>query len=346
MSWLRGFGGFVIVAVVVAMLAACGATTSAHPEATLASWGEQVCSMLESLETDSPAPTPAAASSADPTQIFSGTVDGRLPERIRALVTRLRAIPAPDEQRNDIDEFLDLFAASADRYETALPRLQAASRRLELAMKSIDRADLPPAPEGTTGAVAIISQMMSVPAFKDAFDDQIALYEELDKGGDETEDARLEKAVGLDKCGRTPGEAGEPLTAAQLERCASKGRPVSLQTLVDTFQAHGISLVIEEHTCVVPVGERVAGFDSDATNTGPTVSEIEKIRSEQGQVTCDVNDAGVDHQLVVHDTDIETTFRVHNVDCALYPYEPAVEAEQIGQVKQAMEAVAASVPTP
>ena len=303
----------------------------------------EACSALESIGTALPEP----ATGADPPAVSSGAVDRQLLEQMQAAVTSLRAIPAPAAHRDDIDAVIDIIATSADRYEAALPQMRAAARRLERAMKSIDEADLPPAPEGTTVAGGIMAQMMAVPAVRDAFNAQLALYEELGKGIDEKEAERLAKAVGLDRC---PKEKGEPaLTAAQLERCGSRGKPVSVQALVDIFRAHEISLAIDEHTCTVPLGKRVGGFDSDATTTESTEPELaDRIRREQGYVLCNVDDAGVDHQLVVNkwDTDTETSFRVHNVDCVLYPYSPAVEAKQVGRVKKAMEGVRASVPTP
>jgi len=149
----------------------------------------------------------------------------------------------------------------------------------------------------------------------------------------------LTEALGLDRC--PGGRKEEPrLSPPELAHCASRGEPVSVQELVDILRSHGLSLTVDEHTCTVPMNERVGGFDSDATNGGPRgENQPEHIEREEGYVLCTVDDSGVDHQLIVnkYSTDTETSFIVHNVDCVHYPHSTAVEAEQVARMKKAMQ---------
>jgi hypothetical protein len=324
-------------AVLASMLAACGAETGAPAEATLESWRKSACA-LESEPVQPQTPP-------DPSQGLTGGL-GEPVEEMRALVKSLRAIPAPDEHRDDIERLIELVETGADQYEAALPRIRAASRRLEQAMASIDESELPPLKEPMTVAGGIMTQMMSVPAVKEAFEDMMAAYKPLEAGFDEAELKRLTESLGLDKC---PGQAEPRPSASELDRCGSRGKPVSLEELIRIFRRHGISLELDEDTCVMPVKERGRAYDPDATNAGPSgLSQPDQIEREQGHVMCTVADSGVDHELVVnkYSTDTETSFVVHNVDCVLYPYSTAVEAEQVARVKKAMKAVSASVPTP
>jgi hypothetical protein len=181
---------------------------------------------------------------------------------------------------------------------------------------------------------------------KEAFEDMMAAYKPLEAGLDEAEIKRLTKSLGLDKC---PRQAEPRPSASELDRCGSRGKPVSVEELIQIFRRHGISLELDEETCMTPVKERGRGYDPDATNAGPTgLSQPDQIEREEGHVMCTVGDAGVDHELVVnkYSTDTETSFVVHNVDCVLYPYSTAVEAEQVARVKKAMTAVGASVARP
>ncbi len=326
-------------AALASMLAACGADTGAPAEATLESWRKTACALDSEPVPPQTPPDPSH-------ELTSGL--GEPVEEMRELVKSLRAIPAPDDHRDEIERLIELVETGADRYEAALPRIREASRRLEQAMASIDESELPPLKEPMTVAGGIMTQMMSVPAVKEAFEEMMAAYEPLESSVDQAEAKRLTEALGLDRCSDGRKEESR-LSPAELARCGSRGEPVSVQELVDIFRSHGLSLSIDEHTCTVPTNERVGGFDSDATNAGPRGrSQPEQVEREEGYVLCTLDESGVDHELVVnkYSTDTETSFSVHNVRCYLYPHSTATEADQVARVRKAMTAVAGSVPKP
>lgn len=71
-------------------------------------------------------------------------------------------------------------------------------------------------------------------------------YKEMETGVDEAEAKRLTESLGLDKC---PRPAEPRPSASELDRCGSRGKPVSVEELIQIFQQHGISLELDEDTC-------------------------------------------------------------------------------------------------
>jgi hypothetical protein len=257
-------------------------------------------------------------------------------------VANLRAIPLPEENRAEAERFIEILALSADGLEEAAPRIEEASRRLHQAIEPIDPEDLPPAPkEPTTVAGGIMAQLMSVPEYADAFEDLMRAYESAASGVDDKEAARLSERLGVSECMNPEPTLG--LSEEALARCGSRGSPVTLQELVDVAREHGVTLDIQEETCRKAEGEKVPGFDSDATNAGrggPDVPEERRLR--EGHVLCDVSDASLaaKAQVTKYATDTETYIRAANVECAIYPHSTAQEAAQVSRLKDALEDVA------
>lgn len=331
----RGLIGVAAAAGLASSVAACGTGADGPAGATLESWRARACALVSQREPLQPPP--------DPGHALTSELDEPV-EEARALVEALRAIPAPAEHGEDIERLIDLVELQADAYEAALPRIREASLRLEQALASVDEGELPPLQEPATVAGGIMAQLMGVPAVKKAFDDWTAAYAEAQTDLDPTETKRLTESLGLDDC---PGDAEPRPSAVKLDRCRSRGTPVSVGELIQILRRHGISLELDEDTCVMPAGERGRGYDPDATNAGPTgLSQSDQVGREEGHVMCTVADTGVDHELVVNkfSTDTETSFAVHNVNCVLYPHSTAVEAEQVARMRRAMQAVRASVP--
>jgi hypothetical protein len=276
-------------------LAACGAGSTTGSATTLESWRNPACAVLTSYSKALDTPEREAADA----PLFSNDDTERQIESMEAALAELRAIPLPDEHRSDAERFLQIFAISLDRYKDALPRIEAASRRLDRAIKSIDPDELPPPPEEpTTVAGGIMSQLMSIPEIEEAFGDLMRAYESGAAGIDVKEAERVTERLGLTECGKPAPEKG--LSSAELSRCGSRGAPVTVQKLVEVFRANGISLEIEEETCGKPEGKQVAGFDSDATNSDDR-------ELEEGYILCDVEDAGFAEGVAVtkYDTDTE-----------------------------------------
>jgi hypothetical protein len=315
------------------MLAACGAQT-VEPGASLESWRDAACRINDSMD---PAGAPAAD---DPP--FSTDGDRRELTRIRSAAAELRAIPAPDEHRADIDRFVALLERYADEHEAALPKIEAASRRLERVMASIDEHELPPPPaEPSTVAGTIMSQMMSIPEVAEAWKELMRAYESIGAGTDTAELERLARRLGLEQCEQKAKEAAR-LSEEELARCGGRGEPVTLAELVAVFRENGITLDIQEDVCGKPEEKQVAGFDSDATNTGPDGFDSSH-RRDEGHVMCDVGDESSGRREVQankYPTDTETRMWVLNVDCVIYPDSTEREAAQVGRLRKAMEAIA------
>lgn len=334
----RGLVRPALTAAAVLGLAACGASDAGSDGVTLESWREAACEAATAksaaLEVEE------GGAEVEPR---SSDRERRQVEAMQELVSELEAIPLPDEDR-DPKRFVELFAESADRYAKAMPRIEAATRRLDTVMKSIDADELPPPPkEPTTVAGDLMSQVMSIPEYAEAFEELMEAYSAALAPAADEESERLEKRLGLDQCMSEPDDAGSKrLSSDELRRCGSRGAPVSLQTLVDVFQEHDLSLEIQEPTCGKPEREQVAGFDADATNAGPEgLGAPDDRRRKEGHILCDVAassfQAGV--EVTKYETDSETHIDALNVSCTIYPDSTAREAAQVAQLKKAMEAV-------
>jgi hypothetical protein len=332
-----GYGSsLLVVATATLALAACGADESAESQ-TLESWRVAACDVLASHAEELAPPT----TDGDDPPFDSGDELRRQINVIRRAVADLRAIPLPDESA-DAERLIEILALSADGLEEAAPRIEKANHRLDQVLESIDPEDLPPAPkEPTTVAGGIMAQLMSVPEYADAFEDLMRAYESAATGLDDKEAARLSERLGVSECMKPKRTKG--LSEEALARCGSRGSPVTLQELVDVAREHEITLDIKEETCGKAEGEKVPGFDSDATNGGPGGLDLPDERVlREGHVLCDVADESFGAKVLVtkYASDTETYIRAANVDCAIYPHSTAQEAVQVGRLKDAMEGVA------
>ena len=334
----RGFIGALLGVVVVGVIAACG-TSSQSGAVTLASWRESYCSIAKSHDKAMEAAEPASDDVAE----YSPATTRRQLKAMRDLVAELRKLPPPADHGAEVTSLLDLFALTADNFEKAIPRIDAAGRRFEQVLKSVDPdAELAPAPKDATVAGGIMSQMMSIPGVRDALIELEASYEAATAGIDEKEADRLGKVLGLEQCDESEDDEARP-TAAELARCGARGAPVSLHELVDVFRANDISLAIQEDTCSISEQARVEGARPDATNAGPSgLSQTDDVEVKEGFILCHVEDEILSDELAINkwDTDTETSLTVHNVRCTIYPHSASTEAAQIARVKKAMEAVA------
>ena len=166
-------------------------------------------------------------------------------------------------------------------------------------------------------------------------------YESAANGVDKKEADRVSKRPGVSECVKP--EPAKGLGVEALVRCGSRGSPVTLQELVDVARQHGITLDIQEVTCDKTKGEKVPGFDSDATNGGPGGLDLpDASELREGHVLCDVayESFGAAVEVTKYATDTETYIRAANVECAIYPHSTVQEAAQVGRLKDALEDVA------
>lgn len=330
-TWLVLFVGMTLT------LAACGTASSPGAGVTLESWREAACGVFRSQQETL---APPESDDERPVSIDDGE-PRRTAKALEELVTRLRSIPVPEANRADIDRLVEILEETASSYVKALPRIEAASRRLDRAMKSLTADKLPPPPkEPTTVAGGIMSQLMADPEYAAAFAELMAAYEAAIPNLDEEEAEQLGKRLGIDTCMNADEPDPDSLTDEELATCGARGAPVTLSQLVDVFRENGITLDIQEDVCGKPEEKQVAGFDSDATNTGPDGFD-DSNRRDEGHVMCDVGDeiSARKVQANKYPTDTETRMWVLNVSCTIYPDSTASEAAQVARLRKAMEAV-------
>jgi hypothetical protein len=126
--------------------------------------------------------------------------------------------------------------------------------------------------------------------------------------------------------------------ASQTSPCANDGTPITLVRLVRTFQDNGVSLEINERSCT-------RGRGSGATNLGPTgLRRDDKVAQIEGDVLCDVFDksSGPKIRVTKYKGDKETYVNALNVNCSIYPSDPASEDGQVSRLKGAFEALVGS----
>jgi hypothetical protein len=333
---MRGLG-LILLGTAALALVACG-SEQAGSEQTLESWISAVCEienteLREATSETKPPPEPGELARSERQAVAE----------LRVSLGQLREIPVPDERRADVERFLELSAAGVERYERALPRLEAASRRLERAMKSVKPENLPPPdPDAQTVAGEIMSQVMAVPAVKEAWEEQQRVWADILSDAADRELEAVAERLGLRRC-EEERLAALRLTPAELARCGARGDPVTLAELVEVFRASGISLSISERPC----RENDFGAGSDATNHGEPGLDGEEARkrdSREGSVLCGVGEQGAGEkvEVVKYDSDYETHLSVLNVDCSVYPHSRPVYDEQVARVKRALEAVVRS----
>ena len=331
---------------VVLALAACG--TESHPGSgvTLASWREQTCTALKEYSN--------ALDGRRPVNGTSGiTIPPAEAATIRKAVSDIQAIPLPTQLHAEAKRFVGIVVAEAVAYEKALPEIEAASRRLEKAIKSIDPGSLPPPPADQTVAGGIMAQMMSVPEVRKAWDAMLRAYQNAAPTIDQKEAEQLTKKLGLAHCANQADAdpADKRLSAAELERCGARGAPITLARLVRVFRANRITLSIDEPDCSATEKARKDGALNDATNAGRSGLEISKnkhVERAEGSILCTVYRSTSITSRKVYVTKYSTDYESHvgtlNVDCAVYPYNQSSERAQVEHVRRAMVALVTGLP--
>ncbi len=259
-------------------------------------------------------------------------------------VADMQAVPLPRELRAEAQSLVGMYAAAADGYEKAFPQVEAASRRLDKAIKSVDYGSLPPAPEGQTVAGGIMTQMMSVPEVRDAWDAVMRAYKSI-PSVDQKQEMRLTEQLGLTRCLKQASVnpyQSHP-SANEIKRCGARGEPVTVARLVRVFHANGVTLDINEDTCGRSEAERSAAALQDATNAGRTgLRQTDAVKNAEGHVLCRVDRTSIYGSRVSvtkYDTDVETHLGALNVRCSIYPSSDTAAATQINRVKQALQAL-------
>jgi hypothetical protein len=320
--------------VTILVVTACGADPSGTSGVPLSEWRDQACAALTAYSEESEATTDGPASDEGP----------GLVKESRQIADDLRAIPLPTELRAEAEEFVAMFATTADSLEKIAPRIEEASRRLRKAMDEIDPDSLPPVPEAQTVAGGIMSQMMSVPEVQEAWNDMMEAYDSVAQSIDEKKGERLIEQLGLGPCEEASGGGGEErLGAAALARCGARGSPISLAELVKTFRANGITLDIDERACKESSEQR----SHDATNFGPSGLESNpEVERKEGSVLCSAYPSGTGRSVIVnkYSTDYETHVGVLNINCSVYPSDIEHETEQVARVRKALAVLVRDAP--
>lgn len=181
-----------------ALAAGCGTEAGSGSEVTFESWRTSACSILTSS---------SKAAATPPLPDDTGAFDAfmrREVEAWREAAADMRAIPLPADRRQEAERFVELNVDIADTYAAALPRIEAASRRWSEVLKQIDPDRIKPAGEGETVAGSIMTQLLEVPAAREAM-------EELERAQDagrsiakEQEAERLTVELGLADCDDPP----------------------------------------------------------------------------------------------------------------------------------------------
>jgi hypothetical protein len=185
------------VALVALALAGCGRVETAASENDLASWRDRVCA-LNAAYTDAARPEVPATNDAQ--ELWSPEQDRRAVTLMLEFAAELRAIPLPEEQREAAHAYVEYHATVAERYEESISRVRQASRRWERVTATIEPDELPPAPEGETVVGAIMTQLLSVPAARDAWNDLQRELAAFIRAVDGDEGKRLARSLGLDRC--------------------------------------------------------------------------------------------------------------------------------------------------
>ena len=143
-------------------------------------------------------------------------------------------------------------------------------------------------------------------------------------------------------CSAAANQAADQLGPKALARCGARGTPVTIAKLVRVFRKNGITLEINQKTCVE--SERV---DADATNAGVNgLQQSNETKRREGVVLCSVNFHSSDRSVrtVKYDTDKQTYVDVLNVNCAVFPYDAARKKSPVARVRRALEAVVRATP--
>ncbi len=317
------------------LLAACG-TSESGSRISLASWSERSCAVIVSSS--------SLASKPDDSDSFTDQDWAADNEASEKMVAGLQAIPLPTEHSKDAERLLEILAEGVEWSKEALPKIQAASRRLRKAMETLDPASLPPAPQGQTVAGGIMAQLMQAPSIREPYEEMMRLWASV-PSPDPKEWDRLTKELGLAECTKEL-EADPPvpprLSAAQLAKCGERGKPVSLTRLVRVFRANGITLDMKESTCRMPLKKRASALEIAATNAGHDgLSSTEEVDRREGHVLCHVLPRSWERspRVVKYPDEQETNASVLNIACAVYPSDAESETAQVERLRKALVAL-------
>lgn len=103
---------------------------------------------------------------------------------LRATVARLRQIPLPESHETEARRFLALYERSVEVTVALRPRLEAVERRLRAAMRSVDPTKVPPKKDGETVAGSIMGYLLTVPAYRAAWEELAALEKAAQRRAD------------------------------------------------------------------------------------------------------------------------------------------------------------------
>jgi hypothetical protein len=113
--------------------------------------------------------------------------------------------------------------------------------------------------------------------------------------------------------------------------------PITLASLVRTFQDNGVSLEVNERSCRLEM-------KAEATNLGPTgLARDDEVAETEGDIFCGVGykNVGMKIRVVKYSGDEETYIDALNVNCSVYPFDVASEDRQVRRLKRAFEALIA-----
>ena len=184
---------------VAALAAGCGTEAGSGSEVTFESWRNSACSILTSSSRAAAAPPPLP----DDDEAFHAFMR-RDSEAWRKAAADLRAIPLPDDRRQQAERFVELSVDIADTYAAALPRIEAAARRWEEVLETIDPAAMEPKKEGETVVGSIMTQLHAVPAAREAMEELERAQNAGLSAASGREVERLTAELGLEDCGAVP----------------------------------------------------------------------------------------------------------------------------------------------
>ena len=184
----------------LAALAGCGSEAGSGSEVTFESWRTSACAVLRSGAESELAQVP-------PLPDDDGAFDAFMRDGVEAMrgtAADLRAIPLPDDRRQQAERFVELSVDMADTYAAALPRIEAASRRWEEVLETIDPATMKPKKAGETVVGSIMTQLHEVPAAREAMEELERAQNAGLSAASGREVVRLTAELGLEDCGAVP----------------------------------------------------------------------------------------------------------------------------------------------
>ena len=193
-----GFEHALLPALIAALVVGCGTEAGSGSEVTFESWRTSACSVLTSSR---------KAVASPPLPDDDGAFDAFIRKEVEAwreAAEDMRAVPLPDDRRQQAERFVELNAEIADAYAAALPRIEAASRRWNEVLKSIDPSTIEPKSERETVVGSIMAQLHEVPAAREAMKELERAQDSGLSDANEREAEQLTAELGLEDCGAVP----------------------------------------------------------------------------------------------------------------------------------------------